>query len=149
MKRTAAIVSLALALASCGPETSKPAAPAAPANAAAPGKVSDFSQPITARGNEPFWALIIDGVSFTLKRPDLPDLVATAPGARIQPGQASWTATAPDGRVLKVSLYVSECSDGMSDLDYPMSAEVELANETLRGCAAKTSELPPAGRPPA
>jgi uncharacterized membrane protein len=40
---------------------------------------------------------------------------------------------------------MGECSDGMSDLKYPMSAEVVLVNETLKGCAARTAELPKEG----
>ena len=43
---------------------------------------------------------------------------------------------------MTVTLYVSECSDGMSDLRYPMTAEVALAGETLRGCAIKLSDVP-------
>ena len=61
---------------------------------------------------------------------------------RIEPGKGVWEAKAADGRTMKLTLYVSECSDGMSDLKYPMAAEAELSgSETLRGCAAKTADL--------
>ena len=70
---------------------------------------------------------------------------ADAPGAAIQPGRAVWVARAPDGRQLTVTFRAGECSDGMSDLKYPMNAEVVLLNETLRGCAARTAELPREG----
>ena len=134
---------LLLLLAACQPKPAEEkAAPAALAPAA---RVSDFSQPMTARGNEPFWAVTIEGVTLTLKRPDRPDLVATAPGAAIEPGQATWVAKSADGQQLTVTLRLSECSDGMSDLKYPMAAEVALLNETLHGCAAKTADLPRAG----
>ena len=33
----------------------------------------------------------------------------------------------------------------MSDRKYPMTAEVVLLNETLKGCAVKTSEMPKGG----
>jgi uncharacterized membrane protein len=132
-----------LGLSGCQPQRTqeKAAAPTAPP---AQAQVSDFSQPMTARGNEPFWALTIEGTRFSLSRPDRPDAVYEAPGARISPGVATWAAKAADGRTLKVTLYMSACSDGMSDLQYPMTAEVELATdgEVLRGCAAKTAELP-------
>ena len=133
----------ALALVACQPQApdERPApAPAAPAT-------SDFSQPMTARGNEPFWSLSLDGTHLTLTRPDHPDLVAETPGAAIQPGRATWIARSADGQQLTVSLYVSECSDGMSDRRYPMTAEVVLRNEALRGCAAKTEELKAAAKP--
>jgi len=105
----------------------------------------DISKPISARGNEPFWALSIDGKAFRLTRPDHPDVTAEAPGASIAAGRATWIAKTPEGQQITVSLYASECSDGMSDLKYPMTAEVVMLNESLRGCAAKTAELPREG----
>lgn len=145
-----ALIAAALLTVACQPQTpdGEPAPPPAdaPADRPAPhSTVSDFSQPMTARGTEPFWAVRIEGTRFTLLRPGQPEKVFEAPGARIQPGQAAWEAKAADGEVLKVTLYVSECSDGMSDLRYPMTAEVASGAETLRGCAAKTAELPREG----
>lgn len=135
-------------LAACQPQApdGEPAPPPADAPAAAPAPVvSDFSQPMTARGTEPFWAVRIDGTTLTLLRPDAPEAAFQAPGATITPGRATWDARAAEGRTMRVTLFVSECSDGMSDLAYPMTAEVELDRETLRGCAAKTAELPREG----
>jgi uncharacterized membrane protein len=117
-------------------------APAAASTTATPATTMDISKPITARGTEPFWSLVIDGKGFRLTRPDHPDIVAEAPGAAIAEGRAIWVAKTPEGQQMTVSLYASECSDGMSDLKYPMSAEVVMLNEELRGCAAKTAELP-------
>jgi len=140
----------ALVLCACQPQAPDGAPAAQPADAPAAAlppapAVSDFSQPMTARGTEPFWAVRIDGVKFTLLRPDHPDAVFEAPGATITPGRAEWQARGADGAMMKVTLLVSDCSDGMSDLKYPMTAEVELGGETLRGCAAKTAELPREG----
>lgn len=115
-------------------------APPAPEPEPAP-QVSDFSGNIDARGTEPFWAVKIRGTQLTLSRPDVPDLVAQAPGASIQPGSASWTATTPEGATLKVALYISQCSDGMSDVTYPMTAEVALDRTIFSGCAAKAGQL--------
>lgn len=139
----------ALLLAACQPQDpdGKPAPPPAdaPAAAAPIGTTMDISRPITARGTEPFWALSIDGKAFRLTRPDRPDLTAEAPGAAISNGRAVWVAKTADGRQMTVTLYASACSDGMSDLEYPMTAEVVLLDEALRGCAAKTAELPREG----
>lgn len=146
-----ALIAAAALLAACQPQTpdGEPAPPPADAppatRAAPPSNVSDFSQPMTARGTEPFWAVRIEGTRFTLLRPGQPEKVFEAPGAQIRPGHAAWEAKAADGEVMKVALFVSECSDGMSDLRYPMTAEVALTTETLRGCAAKTAELPREG----
>lgn len=146
MKKAATVIAT-LALAACQPQdpTGSPAPPPADAPLVTPtaqGQVSDFSQPITALGTEPFWSLSLDGTTFRLTGLDRPELVATAPGAAIQSGRAVWIARAADGRQLTVTIYVSECSDGMSDRRYPMTAEVVLLNETLRGCAIRTAEMP-------
>lgn len=139
------LVPLALvALAGCQPPN--PDGKAADAPAAAKPAAMDISRPITARGNEPFWAITItDGAKFRLQRPDHPDLIAEAPGAAMSPDGATWVAKGAKGEQLTVTLRPGECSDGMSDLKYPMSAEVVLLHESLYGCAANTSELPREG----
>jgi uncharacterized membrane protein len=140
---TLAIPALVLGLVSCKPREAEPAPPAAAPKPAA--SVSDFGQHMTAHGTEPFWALTIDGARLVLSRPDQPDLVATAPGAAITPGRAIWVAHAADGEQLTVTLYMSDCSDGMSDLKYPMTAEVAVLNQTYNGCGSKTSQRPREG----
>jgi uncharacterized membrane protein len=134
-------IAVLLALAACSPSAEPNAAPTARPAA----KLTNFNEPITARGTEPFWALRKEGLRFTLVRPEQADLVAEAPGASMAPGRGTWEAKAADGQTLRVSFYDSPCSDGMSDLAYPMTAEVEMGGSTLRGCAAKTAELPREG----
>ena len=137
-----------LILVACQPQDPTGAPAAAPADAPAPKPAtapmtSDFSQPMTAIGTEPFWSVTLYGTRLNLSRPGEPDLVAHAPGAEIRPGQASWTATSGDGQRLAVTLYVSPCSDGMSERTYPMTAEVTLDSApALRGCATKTADMP-------
>lgn len=143
MRRFAALA--ALALAACQPPDPAEAIAAPPPGVlveAPKPRVSDFSQDMTARGTEPFWALQVRGTEFVLERLGHPDVAATAPGALIQPGKATWSAETGSGRTMRVTFWVSECSDGMSDLDYPMIAEVDLDSVTLRGCAFKTSQPP-------
>ena len=131
-------------LAACQPQDPTGAPAAAPAGAPAPKPTtSDFSQPMTAIGTEPFWSVALEGTRLTLSRPGEADLIADAPGAEIRQGQAIWTATSPDGQRLAVALFISPCSDGMSDRTYPMTAEVTLGSApTLRGCAIKTADMP-------
>jgi uncharacterized membrane protein len=118
-----------LALSACG-KAEEPKSPGPP-----PDVAMNFSQPFDARGSSPTWGLTIRGVQLTLTREGQPTVVATAPGAVIQPSQASWTASLPDGRPMKVTLYASPCSDGISDATYNFSAEVVLPDASpLTGC---------------
>lgn len=129
-----------LLLAACQREQAAPPPAEAPAPASAPA-TTDFSGAIMAIGTEPFWSLAINGTELHMTRPDHPTVKLTAPGAQIQPGQGVWKATDEHGAPLVATLRVAECSDGMSDRKYPMSAEVEYAGQTLHGCAAKASDL--------
>ncbi|PZQ61391.1 MAG: hypothetical protein DI570_12635 [Phenylobacterium zucineum] len=148
MKRTAVSALALLTLTACQPQapdgkTAPPPADAPAASAAAPptGASMDFSKPVTALGTEPFWSVVIDGTALTLKRPDAPDKVFTAPGAVIQPGRATWVAKAEDGAQLTLTLYGGECGDGMSDRRYPWTAEVAVLDQALRGCAIPSAQI--------
>jgi uncharacterized membrane protein len=134
---------LLVALAACSPKpVEKPPVPKPKA------VVGDFSRPLDARGTEPFWNVAIRGTTLTLTRPDQPILIATAPGAVIQPNEASWTGKTPEGRELKVTLYTSTCSDNMSDHVYPYSAEVDVPGESpLSGCADTVASLAKGPKP--
>ena len=153
----AVILMAALGLCACQPQAPEGQAAAAPDAAGIAVKeltpeearkiaTTDFNGPMMARGNEPFWAVRMDGTRFTLMRPDHPELAFEAPGAQISPGKGVWPAKSADGQALTVTLYVSDCNDGMSDIAYPFTAEVEFGGETLRGCAAKQAQL--ANEPP-
>jgi len=121
----------ALALTACG-KAEEPMPPSRPADA-----VIDVRRPMDAAGLDPAWSLKIRGLQFTLDRPGQPQIVATAPGAVIQSGKASWDAATVDGHSLKVSLYSSICSDGVSEVRYSYSAEVTLPDGSLlAGCGA-------------
>ncbi len=136
----------AILLLACQPQDPDGAPAEAPADAPESSQTTDFSGPITARGTEPFWALRIDGTTLTLERMGEAPVAYEAAGAHISPGRGSWAAKGPAGAPLNVTLFVSECSDGMSDLKYPMTAEVKLVTgEILNGCAAPTDELPREG----
>jgi len=95
----------------------------------------DISKTIEARGTKPDWSLTVTkGTAFVLTRPGKSSLTATAPGAAISPAGASWTAKTADGQPLKVTLKSGACTLGGKQ--YPMSAQVEVAGETLSGCAS-------------
>ena len=97
---------------------------------------SDFSKPMYARGVSPTWGLSIRGTTLSLSREGQADVVVTAPGAVIQPEQASWTATLPDGQTIKATLYASECLDAVTGATQPFAAEVAMPGASpLSGCA--------------
>lgn len=94
----------------------------------------DISKTIEARGAKPDWSLTVTkGTAFVLTRAGK-SVTATAPGAAISPSGASWTAKTADGKPMKVDLKSGACTLGGKQ--YPMSAQVVVAGETLKGCAS-------------
>ena len=95
----------------------------------------DLSQDIQARGAKPDWSVTVaNGTKVTLSRRGNPVVQATAPGAAISPGGVTLAAKTADGQSVSVSLKISACT--LAGKAYPMSAEVTLGAETLKGCAA-------------
>ena len=105
----------------------------------------DLTQDLRALGTEPFWAVEITRAGLKTSGVDKPERTAPNAGPAMEPGRATWTATTSDGEALKVVLTAGPCSDGMSDRTYPLNAEVELAGESLKGCAAAIEALNRAG----
>jgi len=130
-------------LAACSPSEPAPTEPAdAPPVAAAPADPT-VPRELTARGTEPFWAVDIKGSGLTLKRPDHPDLVQPNPGGQAEGDKVVWTTPA-----YRLAISVAACSDGMSDLAYPLGAEITLTGaQTMKGCAGTglTTADPPPG----
>ncbi len=95
----------------------------------------DLSQPFTVRGNEPFWAIAVTPTSLDYSGVDRPQETAANPGPQVTTAVATWTVTTSLNNPLVVVLTVGPCSDGMSDVVYPLSATVIRPGETLTGCA--------------
>ena len=58
---------------------------------------------------------------------------------------AVWTTETEARTPLILTLMATDCSDGMSDRTYPLTAKVEIGDETLTGCAAATAAIERAG----
>lgn len=146
----AALIALPLiVLGACSQEPEvKRGAPEAPAPAAAASPTLanvDLSQPVRLLGTEPFWAVEITPQALVYSGVDRPEQRATNPGPKITGAVATWEVKTDKGADLKILLTATECSDGMSDRTYPLTARVQIAGETLNGCAASTAALAMAG----
>jgi len=128
------------------PADAPAAAPIAPAEPAAPTPApSEFETDFGARGTEPFWGADIKGGQIKITGVDRPELVATNAGLAALGDRAVWTAQAGKTAVV-VTLVKGECSDGMSDLKYPYSAEVKVGDEVLKGCGFRADAQPREGQ---
>lgn len=151
MRLTLTLAALtALSLAACEDQTAiSPSTPppsssqdsSAPVDASEPpariGGV-DVTGAISVLGTEPFWGVTLEGEAMTYSGVDRPEQRAERPIPIIDGRQVSWTTTTDAGNPLVVTLTAGECSDGMSDRTYPLTARVEIAGEALNGCAAST-----------
>lgn len=130
-----AAAGLVLAVAACSESTVETPEPAAPAAPVILGGVN-LNGSLRALGTEPFWGVDInpDGLVYTAV--DSPEIRAANPGPTVQGTTAVYASATEDGTALVVTLIATECSDGMSDRTYPLTARVELGGQTLNGCAA-------------
>jgi len=119
-------------------------APAAPAEARTLAKV-DLDQPLRVLGTEPFWAVEITPAGLTYSGVDRPEQKAANPGPILQGTVATWTTETEAGNKLSVTVMSTDCSDGMSDRTYPLTAKVEIGGESLTGCAASSAAIAAAG----
>ncbi|MBA4808505.1 hypothetical protein [Brevundimonas sp.] len=126
-----------------GPESAPP-----PETAPVLGGV-DLGRPVRALGTEPFWSVEITPDNLVYTRMDQPKQNAPNRGATVQGTVATYATSTDLKQALNVVLIATECSDGMSDRTYPLTARVEIGDDTLSGCAASTAELttssPPEG----
>ncbi len=129
-----------LALAACGEPAPAPQPEPTPQPAPVLGGV-DLAQPIRALGTEPFWGVDIGPDGMTYEGVDRPKEVAPRGEVQLMGTMAVFSGATDKGRTLKVTLIDTDCSDGMSDRLYPLTARVEIGDETLQGCAAARSAI--------
>ena len=146
MKQILTLTALVVALSACnGPKpaadssatTPAPVAPAAPAEAVA--AKDDFPVIVQAFGNEPFWGVRVDGAKLDYSTPETQASPRHFEGARaVQDGLlVVQGGEGVDG--FRLTLQRAECSDGMSDLKHPFTAEFVLGKDTFKGCARDPS----------
>ena len=139
MRRLSAALSV-LVLAACSPAEAPAPSPGSPAPAAILGGV-ELAGPLRAIGTEPFWSVELTGTEMVYTSTEPPGQRARQPEAVVQGTTATWAAETADGTTLKVTLIATECSDGMSDRIYPLTAMVTVGDRDLTGCAASTAAI--------
>ncbi|AQR60358.1 hypothetical protein BZG35_00825 [Brevundimonas sp. LM2] len=138
-----------VALGACSGGSDDEGAPAAARAAAAPVVIggTDLLQPLRVLGTEPFWAVDIADARVILTRPGVADVAAAASSPVVTGTTAVYSGTTDGGQTLVLTLIATECSDGMSDRVYPLTARVELGEETLNGCGNTQQALSQAPAP--
>lgn len=131
-----------LAVAACSQPEATPAPEPAEARTLAG---VDLDQELRVLGTEPFWSVEITPDALIYSGVDRPEQRADNPGPSLQGTMATWTTATAQGSPLVITLSATDCSDGMSDRTYPLAARVEIAGETLTGCAASAAALISAG----
>jgi len=105
----------------------------------------DLTKPVRALGTEPFWGVELTGTEIIYSGVDRPEQRAPRPRAAIQGTTVTLAGTTASGTAISVMLAATECSDGMSDRTYPLSAIVKVGDETLTGCAASSAAIMASG----
>ena len=101
----------------------------------------DLSRPFLALGTEPFWDVEFTGSEVRFRGMDTSEPPAPQPAPELSGATAVYRTRLPDGRPLITTLSVEDCSDGMSDRIYPLTAVVMLGDGRLEGCAASVSAI--------
>ncbi|NJC40676.1 putative membrane protein [Brevundimonas alba] len=141
MRAFALTAAAIFALSACSPPAEAPAQPD-PAPAQPPVLAGvDLTKPLRAVGTEPFWAVELTGSELVYSGVDRPEQRAPQKPPVVQGTMAVWESNTGAGNPIKVTLTATDCSDGMSDRSYPLTAMVEISGEMLMGCAATVSAL--------
>ncbi|MDI1327995.1 MAG: hypothetical protein PSV23_14485 [Brevundimonas sp.] len=144
MRLIALAAASVLALSACSqggePEAAPPAAEPAPTLAGV-----DLTKPLRALGTEPFWSVELTGTELVYTSPEPPEHRATQPRPVVQGTTATWESKTAAGTAFSITLVATECSDGMSDRTYPLTAMVRIGETSLSGCAASAAAIMSAG----
>lgn len=97
----------------------------------------DFALPrLTARGNEPFWAIDIDGTVLLWKTPENPQGKALGSSRTMDAGGLVFTGE-DDGQPFRLDLRAQPCQDSMSGASMEFTASWTHAGVSQTGCAQR------------
>ena len=142
MKAASILTPLFLVACSASPPPAPPA-PVAPATRTTPTTPSAGApipmqpsplQTFRALGTEPFWHLDVDGdrIVYTTPEDQAGQVLA---GTRAAAADGVDISGIHAGQSFLLRVRQGDCSDGMSDNRYPMTAEFKIGGEFLKGCA--------------
>ena len=146
MKQILTLAALVVALSACnGPKpaadssatTPAPAAPVAAAEAVA--AQDDFPVIVQASGTEPFWGVRVDGAKLDYSTPETQASPLHLEGSRTLQDGLLVVQGGEGKEAFRLTVQRAECSDGMSDLKHPFTAEFVLGKDTFKGCARDPS----------
>jgi uncharacterized membrane protein len=120
---------IAFALVAVGLASSASARPTAPRLAGV-----DLRR-LSILGTEPFWSIDVMPGRIEIQFPDDSKMIAPNPGPRLAGGKATWRTRSRDGIAVLIVLEPGPCSDGMSDVNYPLKATIRVGQGDLKGCA--------------
>lgn len=121
-------------------------APVAAPDAAGP---ADMAQPVAgngapasdrfrAQGNEPFWAIDVEGDILHFVTPEMPE-GRTLKGERIAHVKGVAFSGEDDGRPFNLDITRTACTDSMSGQAFEFTATWDYAGQRMHGCA-RTSD---------
>lgn len=125
-----ALFLLALVLSACNPAL-QPTSSGRGVSSTAPARYR-------CTGTEPFWSIDISSEGIVFQSPESSPVTYPYRAAQNNAGSIEFNTslnTNTESSTLKVVLTPGNCSDGMSDIQYPYSAEVVRDGQRLRGCA--------------
>ncbi|MFN3807521.1 hypothetical protein [Asticcacaulis sp.] len=126
-------------LTACGPEVEKPPEPESTQVDSLSGV--DLNAPLSVIGTEPFWSLTLTERDVTFERPGEEAQVFPRHLFEINKDKSGPKRAELLSNEMSLTLIAQTCSDGMSNRTYPLTAEVNLGDEVLKGCATPTANL--------
>jgi uncharacterized membrane protein len=141
MMRGVLLLLAAAAIAGCGQAPAPPASEPEPQAGTPAARQDPWDEArsrgieLRAVGNEPGWYLEVDEqammklvYAYGERQANMP-----SPTARVADGVTTYDGVS-DGHVMRVVIRTETCSDGMSDLSYPLAVSVAIDDVALRGC---------------
>lgn len=113
----------------------------------APGDTSD-TQPFSEiaeddvlrlTGTEPFWGATIEGETMIYSTPENIEGTMITLSRFAGRGGLSFSGEM-DGRAVDIAVTPGDCSDGMSDREYPLTVTLQIGNDQLYGCGRVLDE---------
>jgi len=89
---------------------------------------------LRARGNEPFWAIDVEGDVLHFVTPEMPE-GRTLQGERIEHDKGMAFTGEDEGRPFSLDITRTACTDSMSGEAFEFSATWDYAGQRMQGCA--------------